>query len=143
MTESERFKSAINTLKENSEIKFAKELAVVLGVNEERIKSLSKTNGAKLKSEEIILLNNAFPSVNWNWVVTGDHRLNEDAAQYGGKNEEKIMRQILSGNSTLSLERQNKLLIDLALDQQFRLSKISEINQESILNDIKKMFKKK
>jgi len=152
MTHIHRFNDSISFLKKEGKIKFAKDLILILGVNHDRVRSLAKTNGAKLDPKEVIVLKNKFPSVNWDYVVTGEGSMlstdnpamvQEPTAIYQSKEWTKAeLNKIISGKSILPQQEQMELLVEEVLHLRGRIDRIMEINNESLLTELKGLFKR-
>lgn len=149
-TENQRFNTVINFLLNQKKFLYIKDIASIMGVNEDRIRYLRKENGGQLSSKELKVLSEKIPDIDWMWVKLGegsmlatDNIAKEDAEMYAHKVDckEDALAKILSGESCLPIEEQNKLLRREVLKLKDRIIKDSENKDPlKLLEEMKRML---
>jgi hypothetical protein len=120
-TENQRIRTALDQLKKLGLIQYNHDLSTTLGIDKNRINYLTKDGGGKFTAPEINLLQQNYPQINWDFVVTGQGSLLPEketnpslvadrAMIYGKKPElDQLLSEIITGSSKLSIEEQLKI----------------------------------
>ncbi|WP_421977872.1 hypothetical protein [Roseivirga seohaensis] len=151
MTDTERFKKAIEYLLTEGFMKFKTDLKAILGIDAGRMTSLTRTKASKPQPREIALLRKKFPQINWDWVSTGNGEMlasenivNEPEAVYGSKEWKKDeLNRIVAGSSAIPIEERETILIAEVQRLQQIIVEAQEVNNSTLLQDLKNMLKGK
>lgn len=152
MTVNQRFKQALEKLKELKIIQFNQDIADVLDTDKHRIAYLAKDNGGKLTYDELKLLEKKYPNINWDYVNSGtgsllnssDHLMTKESEMLYRKNpdQEKALREIIAGNSLLNEAEQKKILINEAVRLQQKIVDIyDQVDPGALIKSLKSLFK--
>ena len=154
-TENKRFREVLAYLQQNKFIRFEKEIAEILNVNQDRIKYLKKENGGSLSSDELCILWKKFPQINWVWVKIGEGSMlsaltDQDlsnANEYSKINSKspdykELIMLIITGESTLPEVEQKRILIQEVINLQNKLLEIYDLTDPtSLFSNLKNFFK--
>ena len=154
-TENKRFREVLAYLQQNKFIRFEKEIAEILNVNQDRIKYLKKDKGGSLSSDELCILWKKFPQINWVWVKIGEGSMlsaltDQDlsnANEYSKINSKspdykELIMLIITGESTLPEVEQKRILIQEVINLQNKLLEIYDLTDPtSLFSNLKNFFK--
>ena len=154
-TENKRFREVLAYLQQNKFIRFEKEIAEILNVNQDRIKYLKKDKGGSLSSDELCIFWKKFPQINWVWVKIGEGSMlsaltDQDlsnANEYSKINSKspdykELIMLIITGESTLPEVEQKRILIQEVINLQNKLLEIYDLTDPtSLFSNLKNFFK--
>jgi hypothetical protein len=149
MSENQRLREALDLLKSKKEIHAWKDIAEIIGGDKNRVSYLTKNGGGKIKSLELKKLEESFPTLNWDYVVSGEgdisdrNMLREPRFSYGEIDKEAELMKIVSRTSNLPIEQRENLLIEGYLKQTNKLARMVEVDNKSLMSELKDLLKRK